>query len=166
MRGKFIPKRNIKADPKYKSLVVAKWINYIMQDGKKSVAQNIIYNALDEIDSRLKAGKVENAKKVKDVMEFLDIVLEKIIPVVEVKGRRVGGSNYQIPVPVKGNRRYFLAFKWLNNAAKARKGKPMHMRIVEELLDAYQGLGAAVKKREDVYRMASANRAFAHLAKY
>lgn len=166
MRGKKAPKRDIQPDPKYKSVVVAKWINYIMLDGKKSTAQKIVYSALDEIDSRLKAGKIEEADKVKSAMEFLDIILEKLIPVVEVKGRRVGGSNYQIPMPVKGNRRYFLAFKWLNEAAKSRKGKPMHMRIVEEMLDAYQGAGAAVKKREDVYRMAEANRAFAHLARY
>ena len=166
MRGKKAPKRDILPDPKFKSLVIAKWINYLMLDGKKSVAQKIIYSALEEIDTRLKAGKIEEADKIKSATEFLDIILEKLIPVVEVKGRRVGGSNYQIPIPVRGGRRYFLAFKWLNEAAKARKGKPMHMRIVEEMLDAFQGAGAAVKKREDVYRMAEANRAFAHLARY
>jgi len=166
MRGKKAPKREILPDSKYNSFVVAKLTNYIMLDGKKSIAQGIVYDAFDEIEKRLKAGKIEDSGDVKTAMDFLDIILEKITPVVEVKGRRVGGSNYQIPVPVKGGRRHFLAFKWLITAAKARKGKPMHLRLVEEMIDIFHDTGATVKKREDVYRMAEANRAFAHLARY
>ncbi len=166
MRGKKAPVRGILPDPKYNSVVIAKFINYIMLDGKKSIAQGIIYDAMNEIDRLLKEKKIAGAENIKNAQEFLDILLEKVTPMVEVKSRRVGGSNYQIPMPVRGNRRYYLAFNWLIDAARARKGKEMYKRLVDEMLDSFAGTGATIKKKEDVYRMAEANRAFAHLARF
>lgn len=166
MRGKKAPVREILPDPKYNSVVIAKFINYVMLNGKKSIAQGIVYDAMNEIDRLLKEKKIAGAENIKNAQDFLNVLLEKITPIVEVKSRRVGGSNYQIPMPVRGNRRYYLAFNWLIDAARARKGKEMYKRLVDEMLDAFAGTGATIKKKEDVYRMAEANRAFAHLARF
>jgi small subunit ribosomal protein S7 len=166
MRGKKAPVREILPDPKYNSIVIAKFINYIMLDGQKTIAQGIIYDVMNEIDRLLKEKKIEGVENIKNAQEFLDVLLEKVTPMVEVKSRRVGGSNYQIPLPVRGNRRYYLAFTWLIDAARARKGKAMYKRLLDEMLDAFHGTGATIKKKEDVYRMAEANRAFAHLARF
>lgn len=156
MRGKPAPKRVIEPDSQYHNLTVAKFINYIMRDGKKTVAQKVVYNAL--------ALMAERSKK--DPVELLDLAIKNIAPVVEVKSRRVGGANYQIPTPVRGDRKLALAFRWIIDAANTKKGQPMHIKLAEELLLAAQNEGSAIKKKLDVYRMAEANRAFAHFARH
>lgn len=154
MRGKQATKRKIKPDPKFDNLVVAKFINLIMQKGKKTIAQKIIYNAFDIIKEKTK----------KDPISIFDLAIKNVSPVLEVKSRRIGGANYQIPVEVRGDRRMTLAMRWIINAARTRKGKPMREKIAQELTDASQRQGEAIKKKEDVHRMAEANRAFAHFA--
>jgi small subunit ribosomal protein S7 len=154
MRGK-TPKRNINPDLKYNSVTIAKFINQIMKRGKKSVAQKVVYNCFDEINKKTK----------KDALEVFDMAIKNVAPEVEVKGRRIGGGNYQIPVAVTGNRKTTLAFRWIINAAKSRKGAPMSQKLADELIAAYNKEGAAIKKRQDTYKMAEANRAFAHFAR-
>jgi small subunit ribosomal protein S7 len=155
MRGKQAPKRVITPDPKFGSTQIAKFTNYIMESGKKSVAQKIVYKAFDLIEEK-------TDKKAIDVFE---LALKNVGPNLEVKGRRVGGANYQIPIQVKSDRRQVLAFRWIIAAAKERKGKAMHIKLAEELINASNKEGAAMKKRENVQKMAEANRAFAHLAR-
>ena len=155
MRGK-TPKRNIEPDPKYGNPTVAKFINYVMRRGKKNVARAIVYSSFDAI---AKASK-------RDPLEVFDVAVRNVAPEVEVRSRRVGGANYQIPTPVLPERRQALAFRWLLGAARARKGQPMWQKLAGELMDAANKQGAAFKKREDVYRMAEANRAFAHFARF
>jgi len=149
------PKRTVDPDLKFNNLTLAKFINLIMDDGKKSVAQKIVYNALNTISEKTK----------QDPLEIFQKALQNIAPEVEVRGRRVGGANYQVPVPVSEPRRTTLGLRWLIKAAKARKGISMDKRIAAEIMDAAEGHGAAVKKREDTYKMAEANRAFAHFAR-
>jgi small subunit ribosomal protein S7 len=156
MRGKQAPKRTIDPDPKYNSVAVALMVNKIMRRGKKSVAQKIVYGALDEIG---KEGKG-------DSMGIFERALKNVGPSVEVRPRRVGGANYQIPFPVKGDRQMTLAMRWIINAAKNRKGKPMKQKLAAELLDASKNEGNAMKKKTDVLRMAEANKAFAHFARF
>jgi len=155
MRGKKAPKRRILNDPRYNNLLIAKFINYIMKGGKKLVAQKIVYDAFDMIAEKTK----------KNPVEIFDGAVKNIAPLLEVRSRRVGGANYQIPTPVRGDRKYILAFRWLLIAAKSRKGMAMSKRLAAELTDAYNKEGAAIKKREDVHRMAEANKAFAHFAR-
>lgn len=155
-RGKKIPKRIIAPDPVYNSELLAKFINFIMEDGKKSIAEKIVYKSLEILAEKKKA----NALKV-----FED-ALEIVKPQVEVRSRRVGGANYQVPMPVSNTRQNALAFRWVVTAAKARKGKTMHEKLAFELLDALEGTGGAFKKKEDVHRMAEANKAFAHFARF
>ena len=156
MRGKKqAPKRKILPDPRYHNTQIAKFINYIMERGKKTTAQAVVYGAFDIIKEKTK----------KDPIEVFNEALRNITPLLEVKSRRVGGANYQIPVPVRPERRFALGSRWLITAAKARKGRPMSQRLALEIIDASQSLGAAVKKREDTHRMAEANRAFAHFAR-
>ncbi|MFA5076582.1 MAG: 30S ribosomal protein S7 [Patescibacteria group bacterium] len=155
MRGKPAPKRPIKADSKYNSVVVTKFINYLMRDGKKSTARQVMYSAFDIISEKTK----------KNPVEVFDAAIKNVGPLLEVRSKRVGGANYQIPYPVRGERRNSLAFRWILTAAKGRKGMPMGKRLASELIDAYNKEGAAVKKREDTHRMAEANRAFAHFAR-
>lgn len=155
MRGKPAPKRKINPDPKYNNVQIAKFINYIMERGKKSVAQKIVYQALDLVKKRVN-------REPTDV--FVE-ALRNISPILEVRSKRIGGGNYQIPMPVRPERRLTLGSRWLIKAAKARRGKPMAERLALEIIDAAQGLGAAVKKREDTHKMAEANRAFAHFAR-
>ena len=145
-------KRKILPDPKYKDIIVAKFMNHIMRDGKKSVAEKIVYGAFDRIDQTVKSDPVELFKK----------ALESIGPMVEVKSRRVGGATYQIPIEVRPSRRQALAMRWLVEAARKRSEKSMDHRLAGELADAAEGKGSAVKKKEDVHRMAEANKAFSH----
>lgn len=155
MRGKQAPKRIIAADPKHGSVTVAKLVNAIMRRGKKSTAERVVYDAFDYIKEK---GKL-------DPLETFDAAMRNVGPLIEVRSRRVGGANYQIPVPVRGERKQALTFRWILLGANSRKGKPMAERLAIELMDAASGEGAAVKKKQDVQRMAEANRAFAHFAR-
>ena len=146
------PKRTILPDPKFKSVQLAKFINTIMRDGKKSVAERIVYGALDTISE----------KKGGDGLEVLERALENVRPMVEVKSRRVGGATYQVPVEVRPSRQNALAMRWLVDAARRRGEKSMSAKLAGELMDAAENRGAAVKKREDTHRMAEANKAFSH----
>ncbi|MFA6391802.1 MAG: 30S ribosomal protein S7 [Patescibacteria group bacterium] len=154
MRGKQAPKRVIQPDLKYNSIVIAKFINLIMTRGKKSVAERVLYDCFDIIAEKTK----------KDPLEIFNLAMKNVSPVVEVKSRRIGGANYQIPIEVKGDRRQALAFRWIIGAAQSRKGKPMREKLAQELMEASENQGTAIKKKEDVHRMADANRAFAHFA--
>ncbi|MCX6785280.1 MAG: 30S ribosomal protein S7 [Candidatus Komeilibacteria bacterium] len=154
MRGKQSPKRKIAADPKFFSLKIGKFINYIMRDGKKTTAQAIVYSAFEIIAERSKG----------DALAVFEEALKNISPSLEVKSKRIGGANYQIPIVVSPDRRLILAFRWLITATKHRKGKPMAIKLADELMSAAKGEGEAVKKREDTHKMAEANRAFAHFA--
>lgn len=161
MRGKRAKKRKIAPDSKYNNVVVAKFINYIMERGKKNTARGIVYGAFEI----LKQTSKDQGATTNNPVDIFDHALKNVGPLVEVRSKRVGGSNYQIPMQVRADRRQSLAFRWLIAAAQARKGKPMAEKLAGELLDAYNKLGAAIKKKEDVYRMAEANRAFAHFAR-
>ena len=145
-------KRKVLPDPKYKDIVLAKFMNNLMKDGKKSVAEKIVYGAFDQITKTSKD----------DPLEIFMKALEEVSPVVEVKSRRVGGANYQVPVEIRPARRQALAMRWLVNSARARNEKTMTLRLAQELLDASEGKGEAIKKKEDTHRMAEANRAFSH----
>jgi len=149
------PRRMVLADPKYGSEMLAKFVNMVMRGGKKSVAERIVYGALDRMAER--AGN-DNQR----ALELLGQALDNIKPAVEVKSRRVGGATYQVPVEVRATRRETLAMRWAIEAARSRSEKSMAQRLAHELLDAADNRGAAVKKREDTHRMAEANRAFAH----
>jgi len=155
MRGKQAPKRTITPDPRFGNLLVAKLINYVMEDGKKSTSQRIVYSAFDEIAEKTK----------QEPMDIFNEAMKNVMPSIEVRSRRVGGANYQIPTPVRGERKLALSYRWLLTAARAKKGKPMAERLAGEIMLAAQGEGDAVKKRQDVQRMAEANRAFAHFAR-
>lgn len=155
MRGKSAPKRDITPDSKYGSVLVAKLINYVMEDGKKSIARKIVHDAFEIIAAETK----ENP------MDVFDNAMKNVVPTVEVKSKRVGGANYQVPMPVRGDRRFALAYRWMLLAARGKKGKPMAEKLAEEIMLAAKGEGDSVKKKLDVQRMADANRAFAHLAR-
>lgn len=155
MRGKKAPKRTIQPDPKFQNDQVAKFINYVMERGKKSIAQAIVYDAFDYIAEKTK----------KNPVDIFELAIKNVGPNLEVKGRRIGGANYQIPMQVKSNRRYILACRWIITAAKERKGKAMAIKLGDELIQASNKEGAAMKKRENVQKMAEANRAFAHFAR-
>jgi small subunit ribosomal protein S7 len=149
------PKRQILPDPKHESQLLAKFINMLMKSGKKSVAENIVYDALEQISAR-------NGQTEKQAVELLETALENIKPMVEVKSRRVGGATYQVPIEVRPARRRTLAMRWVIDAARKRNEKSMSQRLANELMDAANNRGAAVKKREDTHRMAEANKAFSH----
>ena len=151
-RRREVPKREILPDPKYSNTDVTKFINVIMLDGKKAVAERIVYGALAQIES--KSGK--------NPLEVFTSAIANVKPMVEVKSRRVGGANYQVPVEVRPVRRMALAMRWLREAAKKRGEKSMPLRLAGELIEAAEGRGGAMKKREEVHRMADANKAFAH----
>ena len=163
MRGKKAPKRKIKPDVKYGSTIVEKFINNIMKRGKKTVAQNVVYKSFEKIEAAIKAKKVEG--EAENALQVFDIAIKNITPQIEVRGTRIGGANYQVPYPVRGERKYALAFRWLINAAQAKKGRSMSEKLADELLAAYNNEGDAIKKKTDVHRMAEANRAFAHFAR-
>jgi len=154
MRGRPSVKRIIAADPKFGSITIAKFINLVMMQGKKSIAQGLVYKAFDLISNKTKA----------DPLEIFDKALRNCSPFVEVKSKRIGGANYQIPIEVRGDRKMALAMRWIIAAARDKKGKPMSERLSEELLAASESQGGAFAKKQDVLRMAEANRAFAHFA--
>lgn len=151
-RRREVPKREILPDPKYHNVEVAKFVNVLMTRGKKSVAERIIYGALQQIEK--KTGK--------DPVEVFTQAMANIRPIVEVKSRRVGGANYQVPVEVRSVRRSALAMRWLRDAARKRSEKSMDVRLAGELIEASEGRGGAMKKREEVHRMAESNKAFSH----
>lgn len=147
-----IAKRDVLPDPIYNSKVVAKLINSIMLDGKRGTAEKILYGAFSQVEQ--KTGR--------PALEVFDQALENIMPVLEVKSRRIGGQNYQVPVEVSGARRQTLGLRWLVSYSRLRNGRTMEDKLAQEVMDAANGVGASVKKREDIHRMAEANRAFAH----
>jgi small subunit ribosomal protein S7 len=151
-RRREVPKREITADPKFGSETVAKFVNVLMSSGKKSTAEKIVYGAFGLMAERTK----------KDPLELFTQALENVRPLVEVKSRRVGGATYQVPVEVRPARQTALAMRWISEAARGRGGKSMGSRLADELLDAAERRGNAIKKREDVHRMAEANKAFSH----
>lgn len=150
-RGKIV-KRIPPPDPRYNSIAVQQFINKVMQRGKKSVAERIVYQAIDLASERAKRAP----------LEVFEQALRNASPTIEVKPKRVGGATYQVPVEVKSDRRATLAMRWILNAARSRSGKPMHERLAAELMDAYNNTGSTIKRKEDVHKMAEANRAFAH----
>ena len=151
-RKGYIAKRDVLADPIYNSKLVTRLINKIMIDGKRGIAQNILYGAFEIVE----------AKTGKPAMEVLDLAMENIMPVLELKVRRVGGANYQVPVETSEERKRTLGIRWLINYARLRNEKSMEEKLAAEIIDASNGTGAAVKKRDDTHRMAEANKAFAH----
>ena len=151
-RRREVPKREVLPDPKFGSTQITKFVNMIMRGGKKSVAETIMYNALERIDDKLPG----------EPMDVLGKALDNVSPMVEVKSRRVGGATYQVPVEVRTSRRTALAMRWLIDAARSRGEKSMQLKLAGELMDASENRGNAVKKREDTHRMAEANKAFAH----
>ncbi|PJE64815.1 MAG: 30S ribosomal protein S7 [Candidatus Ryanbacteria bacterium CG10_big_fil_rev_8_21_14_0_10_43_42] len=153
MRRKRNYARNIAPDTKWESKRLARFINVIMWDGKKTVAEKVVYDALDIVG---KKASVENP------ITVFDLALDNVAPNVEVRSRRVGGANYQVPVEVRGTRRMALAMRWVISAARARKGMPMAQRLSEEIIAASNNEGTAIKKKQDTHRMADANKAFAH----
>jgi small subunit ribosomal protein S7 len=146
------PRREIEPDVRYDSVLVSRFVNRMMRGGKKSVAARVMYDAMDLIESRTK----------RNALEVFEQAVQNSMPVIEVKPRRVGGSTYQIPVEVSSHRRLTLGIRWLLASAKARPGKSMAEKLAGELMDASQGVGATIKKKEDTHRMAEANRAFSH----
>jgi small subunit ribosomal protein S7 len=152
MRRGSIQKRKLLADPKYNNVLVSRLIKMIMLKGKKLKAEKIVYEALEEIADRVK----------KPPVEILTKAVNNVRPLLEVKSRRIGGATYQVPMEVNEERGKAIALRWIRNFAKAKKGKPMQVKLAGELLDAYKGEGSSVKKKEDMHKMAEANKAFAH----
>jgi small subunit ribosomal protein S7 len=147
-----VPKREVRADPFYSKVAVTKLINQVMHEGKRSLAEKICYQAFEIIQQKTK----------KPPLEILDLALKNIMPVLEVKARRVGGANYQVPIEVRPERRQTLGIRWLTNFARQRPGKSMAEKLAAEIMDAANNTGATVKKKEDTHKMAEANKAFAH----
>ena len=153
MRRRAAPKRKVIPDSKYESEIIAKFMNQLMVDGKKSIAESIVYGAFEQLE------KYSNGE---DTFELFKKILDEVAPVVEVRSRRIGGATYQVPVEVRAKRRTALAMRWIVEAARNRKEKSMPARLAAELKEAKDGKGSAVKKKEDMHRMAEANKAFAH----
>jgi len=153
-RRKRIFKKNIKPDAKFGNLLIGKFVGYIMKEGKRTTSERIMYDSFDIIHERTKKGGLNTFEQ----------AIKNVAPLVELKSRRVGGANYQVPVPVSGERRTTLAMRWINKAASTKKGKAMAEKLADEFIDASNKTGAAMKKRDDVHRMADANKAFAHFA--
>jgi small subunit ribosomal protein S7 len=153
-RRKRVYTRDFAPDAKYNNVQIARFISYIMKDGKKTIAAKVVYGAFDIIKEKTK----------QDPSEVFEAAVNKVAPILEIKSKRVGGATYQVPMEVRGDRRMLLAFRWMITAAKARKGKPMAEKLAAEILDINNGTGAAIKKRDDVQKMAESNRAFAHFA--
>jgi small subunit ribosomal protein S7 len=151
-RKGYIAKRDVLVDPIYNSKLVTRLINKIMLDGKRGIAQTILYSAFDQIE----------AKTSRNAMEVFEQALSNVMPMLELKARRVGGSNYQVPVEVSAERRLTLGLRWIVNYSRLRNEKTMEQRLANEIMDAANGTGASVKKRDDIHRMAEANKAFAH----
>mgnify|MGYP005731771601 FL=1 len=153
MRRRAAPKRKVIPDSKYESEIIAKFMNQLMVDGKKSIAESIVYGAFEQL---------EKDSKGEDTVELFKKILDQVAPVVEVRSRRIGGATYQVPVEVRAKRRTALAMRWIVEAARNRKEKSMPARLAAELKEAKDGKGSAVKKKEDMHKMAEANKAFAH----
>jgi len=153
MRRKRNIKRDIKPDFKYNNTLVAKFTNHLMKEGKKSVAQRVLYGAFEYI---------EKNNKGKDALEVFDLAIKNTSPLVEVRSRRIGGARYQVPREVRGERKITLAMRWILKAARGRTGQPMYLRLAEELLNASKNEGEAVKKKQETHKIADANKAFAH----
>jgi small subunit ribosomal protein S7 len=153
-RRKRVFKKHVKPDTRYDNLLVGKFINSILQDGKRTTAERIVYDSFDIIHEKTKKGG----------LNIFEQALKNVAPLVELKSRRVGGANYQVPVPVLGERRTTLAIRWLKAAISSKKGKKMAEKLADELIEASNKAGSAMKKRDDVHRMADANKAFAHFA--
>lgn len=153
MRRRTALRREVIPDPKFNNKTISRFVNMLMIDGKKWNAEKIVYGSLDIV--------AQKTQKV-DPLEVLTKAIDNVRPLLELKSRRVGGATYQIPVEVRGDRGASLALRWIRNAARGRKGKPMQQRLADEILDAYNGQGTAVKKREEIHKMAEANRAFSH----
>ncbi|PIU40607.1 MAG: 30S ribosomal protein S7 [Candidatus Omnitrophica bacterium CG07_land_8_20_14_0_80_50_8] len=153
MRRRTALRREVTPDPKFNDKTISRFMNMLMLDGKKWNAEKIVYGALD-----LALQKTQKT----DALEVLTKAIDNVRPLLELKSRRVGGATYQIPVEVRGDRGVSLALRWIRNAARGRKGKPMQQRLADEILDAYNGQGTAVKKKEEIHKMAEANRAFSH----
>ena len=154
MRRKRKTKRDIVPDPKYSNVMVAKFTNYVMRRGKKTTAQRIVYRTFDALENKYK----------QEALKVFESAIQNVGPQVEIKSRRIGGAAYQVPREVQGERRLALACRWLLDAARSKKGKPMHEKLAEELLLASKNEGAAIKKKMDTHRMAEANKAFAHFS--
>ena len=152
MRRRRAQKRLIDPDPRYNDLLVAKFINIVMECGKKSTAERIVYDALD----------IVKEKTSKEPLEVFRAALDNVRPLLETKSRRVGGATYQVPVSVSEDRGYSLALRWIRSYSRDRKGKPMHEKLAQEIIDGFNKTGPSIKKREDMHKMAEANRAFAH----
>jgi small subunit ribosomal protein S7 len=153
MRRRRAPERKVLPDPKYGSVLVSKFINNLMKDGKKSIAEKIFYQAMDIIAEKMKTD---------NPVEVFTKAIENVAPILEVRSRRVGGATYQVPVEVREKRRISLAIRWIINYSRARGEKTMALRLANELMAAYKNEGASIKKREDTHKMAEANKAFAH----
>ncbi len=154
MRKKRVYKKYYKPDIKFNNIAVSRFIDYVMEDGKKAVAEKVVYDALDQIKSQTK----------EDPVAVFEKAIENVSPLMEVSSRRVGGANYQVPRPVRAERKFMLAGRWIIDAARSGKGKPIAQLLAQEILAAYKNEGTAIKKKQDVHRMAEANRAFAHFA--
>src|SRR5574343_402264 len=152
MRRRRAAKRMIDPDPRYGDYLVAKFINVVMESGKKSIAERIVYDALD----------IVKEKTSKEPLKVFRAALDNVRPLLETKSRRVGGATYQVPVSVPEDRGYSLALRWIRSYSRERKGKPMHEKLAQEIIDGYNKTGASIKKREDMHKMAESNRAFAH----
>lgn len=152
MRRRKAEKRRLQPDSKYKNIVISKFINMMMLDGKKSKSQGIVYGALEEASKKLN----------KEPMDVLNKAIENVKPILEVKSRRMGGATYQVPVEVSNERAISLAFRWLRDYSRAKKGSSLKNRLAQEIIAAYNNQGAAVKKKEDTHKMAEANKAFSH----
>ena len=152
MRRRRAQKRLIDPDPRYNDLLIAKFINIVMECGKKSTAERIVYDALD----------IVKEKTAKEPLEVFRAALDNVRPLLETKSRRVGGATYQVPVSVSEDRGYSLALRWIRSYSRDRKGKPMHEKLAQEIIDGFNKTGPSIKKREDMHKMAEANRAFAH----
>ncbi|MFA5158990.1 MAG: 30S ribosomal protein S7 [Candidatus Omnitrophota bacterium] len=152
MRRRRAQKRMIDPDPRYGDFLVAKFINIVMECGKKSIAERIVYDALD----------IVKEKTAKEPLEVFRAALDNVRPLLETKSRRVGGATYQVPVSVSEDRGYSLALRWIRSYSRERKGKPMHEKLAQEIIDGFNKTGPSIKKREDMHKMAEANRAFAH----
>ena len=152
MRRRRAEKREVIPDPKYKNTTVSRFINVVMLQGKKSIAEKIVYNCFDILEK--KTGKPP--------LEVFQKALDNVRPLLEIKPRRIGGATYQVPIDVKSERGISIAMRWIRNFARVKKGKPMEIKLADEMLEAYNGQGSAIKKRDDVHKMAEANKAFAH----
>lgn len=150
-----IKKNSLSPDKVHGSVLVTKFINYIMERGKKDIAEKIVYSAIEKV------AKETNSKP----LDCLEKVMKNVGPLLEIKAKRIGGANYQVPIEVGAVRKETLALRWIIDAAKKRKGAPMSQKLATEMMDAYNGIGAAIKKKEDTHRMAEANKAFAHFAR-